>query len=69
MKLNNIILLLFYFCAYTKVSAQLSTHERPISFDTKQKPTMLSKSLNPVVIMPLLDMAKIEAEDKEDDQC
>lgn len=68
MKLNNIILLLFYFCAYTKVSAQLSTHERPISFDTKQKPTMLSKSLNPVVIMPLLDMAKIEAEDKEDEE-
>lgn len=68
MKLSNIILLLFFLCAYTKVGAQLSTNERPISFDTKQKLTMLSKSLNPTVTMPFLDMEKIEAEDKEDEE-
>lgn len=68
MKLSNIILLLFFLCAYTRVNAQLSTNERPISFDTKQKLTMLSKSLNPTVTMPFLDMEKIEAEDKEDEE-
>ena len=68
MKLNNFIVLLVFLCAYTKVGAQLSTHERPISFDIKQKPAMVSKSLNSAIIMPFLDMAKIEAEDKEDEE-
>lgn len=67
MRLNKTILFLALFCAYTKVSAQLSTHEQPVSFDQKLKLTVLSKSSNPTVIMPSLDMAKIEAEDKAEE--
>lgn len=66
MRLSKTIFFLALLCAYTKVSAQLSTHEQPVSFDSKLKLTVLSKSSNPTIIMPSLDMAKIEAEDKED---
>lgn len=68
MRLNKTIFFLTFLCAYTKVSAQLSTHEQPVSFDQKLKLTVLSKSSNPKVIMPSLDMAKIEAEDKVDEE-
>lgn len=68
MRLNKTIFFLAFLCAYTKVSAQLSTHEQPVSFDQKLKMTVLSKSSNPKVIMPSLDMAKIEAEDKVDEE-
>ena len=69
MRLNKITLLLAFVCASTKVNAQLHTHEQPISFDKKQKMTVLSKSSNPIAIMPSLDMVKVEAEDKEDEEC
>lgn len=68
MRLSKTIFFLALLCAYTKVSAQLSTHEQPVSFDSKLKLTVLSKSSNPTLIMPSLDMAKIEAEDKVDEE-
>jgi len=68
MKLNKTILFLALLCAFMKASAQLSTHEQPVSFNPELKLTVLSKSSNPTLIMPSLDMSKIEAEDEEDEK-
>ena len=58
-----IILLLIPVC----VSAQLSTDEKPISFDNARM-SGVSKRRIKKVTMPSLDMAKIEKEDAEDEE-
>lgn len=67
MKISKSLFFFTLLCAYTNIYAQLSTHEQPVSFDPKLKLTVISKSSNPQVIMPSLDMAKIEAEDKAEE--
>ena len=66
MKKRFSILLLFMF-VYSDIFAQLSTNEKPVSFSLKSKPVETSRLLAKVV-MPELDMAKIEKEDKEDEE-
>ncbi len=62
------IVLFVLICICTNVYAQLSTNERPVSFDSKIKLTEISRSSLNAVTMPKLDMAKIEAEDKENEE-
>lgn len=68
MRVNITLLLFVFLCTYNKVSAQLSTNEQPVSFNPDLKLKVLSKSPTPIVTTPLLDMAKIEAEDKEGEE-
>ena len=63
-RLLTCILSLFV-CSYT--FAQLSTNEKPISFDKDLTLHVKKKSEVPVAIMPHLDMEAIEKEDKEDE--
>lgn len=48
--------------------AQLSTYEKPISFDKSLKLSVYKISDFPVVILPRLDMKEIEKQDKEDEK-
>ena len=61
-------LLLFAFCFFSVFSSygQLSTREEPISF--KREIPALTLNETTQKIMPSLDMAKIEQEDKEDEE-
>lgn len=68
MKYFKELIFIFFCCLVTNVNAQLSTNERPISFDTKLALTITSKSTVPVATMPQLDMTKIEQEDREDEE-
>jgi len=60
--------LLASFGVLVNTKAQLSTNEEPVSFDSGLKLTADSRYQIPTVTMPMLDMAKIEAEDKEDEE-
>lgn len=62
------IILLVLLCLFTNAKAQLSTNEKPVSFNTKLALTVKSKSAVPIVTTPPLNMAKIEQEDKEDEE-
>lgn len=64
----RLLLLFVFICTYAGVYAQLSTNELPVSFSSKIKLTEISRSSADVVTMPKLDMVKIEAEDKEDEE-
>ena len=55
-------------CAFANVRAQLSTNEKPVSFGRESEMQVKHRSTNPIVTMPQLDMAKIEKEDKEDEE-
>jgi hypothetical protein len=68
MRLNKTFLFFAFLYAYTNVCAQLSTHEQPISFNPDLKLKVSSKNSVESVTTPPLDMAKIEAEDKEDEK-
>lgn len=61
-------ILIVCFCSFANVAAQLSTNEKPISFGRASEMQVKQISANPVVTMPLLDMAKIEKEDREDEE-
>lgn len=50
------------------INAQLSTNEQPVSFRLTSKKLIEMKSSLHRVTIPALDMAKIEAEDKEDEE-
>ena len=65
MKRIRILLLIAYLCTQVSVYAQLSTNEHPVSFDSKLRLTEIFKSPIYAVTMPILDMEKIEAEDKD----
>jgi hypothetical protein len=68
MRLNKTFLFFAFLYAYTNVCAQLSTREQPISFNPELKLKVSLKNSAESVTTPLLDMAKIEAEDKEDEK-
>lgn len=67
MRYIKIIIGVVLLCTYSNVYAQLSTHEQPISFDSRLKLTEISKGSINHVITPPLDMAKIEAEDEQEE--
>lgn len=61
-------MVLFFIFLFLNCNAQLSTYEKPVSFDLSTVILdQLRKSIQ-TVEMPLLDMTKIEAEDKEDEE-
>lgn len=62
----RIILLVALLCITTNVTAQLSTNEKPFSFDREDELVIKQRHANQSVIMPDLDMKKIEQEDYED---
>lgn len=65
--MRHFIFLLTTLLAYTNVNAQLSTNEKPISFD---KSLFADSRMSPQkIVLPLLDMVKIEKEDKVDEDC
>lgn len=68
MRYMKTIILLVCLCEFTNVNAQLSTNEKPVSFDRQSELTVISKSSNPVVTTPKLDMDKIAKEDEEDEK-
>ena len=68
MKLIRLCLLLGCLCIAPKAIAQLSTNEKPISFTMDSKQSDGFRDKIPTVTMPQLDLAKIEAEDKEDEK-
>ena len=59
--------LLIFIVEFTCAFAQLSTHEVPVSFNKNVGLVVKTKSALSVAIMPRLDMAEIEMEDKEDE--
>ncbi len=61
----SILLLL---CLSFNAYAQLSTNEKPVSFTIKYDTNTGKRSAAQTVTTPLLDMATIEAEDKEDEE-
>ena len=61
------IKLLVCLCVFANARAQLSTNEKPVSFDRESELTVISKSLTPTVTTPKLDMAKLAKEDEEDE--
>lgn len=67
MQYIRIIILLVCLCFFPNAKAQISTNEKPISFNTDLKLIVISKSSTPIVTMPKLDMAKIAKEDEEDE--
>lgn len=60
--------ILLFICIYVfaNAKAQLSTNEKPVSFDRESELALISRSSTPIVTTPKLDMAKIEKEDEED---
>ena len=68
MRYIKTIILIAFLCFFSNVKAQLSTNEKPVSFDSKMELTIISKSALPVVTMPRLNMSEIEKEDKEDEE-
>ena len=65
--MKNILLISWALLIYVSAYAQLSTNEKPISFEKKSEMQVEGKGKNSIVVMPQLDMAKIEKEDKEDE--
>lgn len=68
MRRIGIIVVFAFLCSYTNTYAQLSTNEQPVSFDSKQGLTEISRNAITVATMPELDMERIQAEDKEDEE-
>lgn len=62
------VVLLVCLCVLANVKAQISTNEKPVSFDIKSELTVKTKSSIPIVTTPKLDMAKIAKEDKEEEE-
>ena len=53
---------------YINGYAQLSTNEKPVSFERSSEMRIKRRSANPVITMPQLNMAEIEKEDLEDEE-
>lgn len=68
MRCIKFLCLFVVICVFTDVRAQLSTNEKPVSFGKESEMTIKHRSSNSIVTMPRLDMAKIEKEDKEDEE-
>jgi hypothetical protein len=68
MKPIRVFLLFVFLYAFSIARAQLCTNEKPFSFGRETELRIKHRSSNPIVTMPRLDMAKIEKEDKEDEE-
>lgn len=68
MRYIKLILFLVGFCAFTNVWAQLSTNEKPVSFGREAELHVSRISAKPSVIMPQLDVTKLNKEDIEDEE-
>lgn len=68
MKYIRIVILSCCLCMSANIWAQISTNEKPVSFGIETKGAKESELTIQTVIMPLLDMNKILAEDKEDEE-
>lgn len=68
MKNIKYFICLYLICLSFNAYAQLSTNEKPVSFSMKLDTSGGKKSPVQTVSTPVLDMAKIEAEDKEDEE-
>ena len=66
--MKKILSFILFLMAFADTYAQLSTNEKPVSFQLEGRQPSVTKKLMPSVTMPPLDMAKIEAEDKEDEE-
>jgi len=64
----RIIVIFAFLCSNSNIYAQLSTNEQPVSFGSKQGLTEISRNAITVATMPELDMERIQAEDKEDEE-
>ena len=62
------IIILICLCLFANVNAQISTYEKPVSFYRGSELAVVSKSSTPIITTPKLDMAKIAAEDEEDEK-
>ncbi len=68
MKRYKFVIFFLCLCAFLDLKAQLSTNERPVSFGRESEMITCYKSTNPIAIMPQLDVAKLEQEDREDEE-
>ena len=68
MKSFRILFLIAFLCSFSVVIAQLSTNEQPISFSETFILAENERKTVPVITMPELDMIKIEAEDRQDEE-
>lgn len=68
MKSFRILFLIAFLCSFSVVIAQLSTNEQPISFGETFRLTDNKSNAVQVITMPELDMNKIEAEDRQDEE-
>lgn len=66
--MKKIFILLLAAIAYISGYAQLSTNEKPVSFERESEMKVSHKRANSIVTMPKLDMDKIEKEDIEDEE-
>ena len=66
--MKKVFFTLSFLVAYISANAQLSTNEQPVSFQTSMKQADGTIRTTETVTMPALDMEKIEAEDKEDEE-
>ncbi len=66
--MKKVFFTLSFLVAYISANAQLSTNEQPVSFQTSMKLADGTIRTTATVTMPALDMEKIEAEDKEDEE-
>ena len=60
-------IILVCLCTFVSAKAQLSTNEKPISFNRESELAVISRSSIPIVTTPQLDMEKIAKEDEEDE--
>lgn len=58
---------ILFLVACADMHAQLSTNEKPVSFQLEGRELTVTKELMSSITMPALDMEKIEEEDKEDE--
>ncbi len=60
-------IIILFLCFSMNGYAQLSTKEKPVSFDREKDLTVNFESAVPIAVMPQLDMVKIEKDDQEDE--
>ena len=60
-------IILVCLCTFVSAKAQLSTNEKPVSFERESDLAVSFRSSNPIITTPKLDMEKIAKEDEEDE--
>lgn len=65
---KTIIVLILLTSIFINAKAQLSTHEKPVSFTREKELPSNFRSMVPIITMPQLDMEKITKEDEENEK-